>query len=35
VREEKWEKLDAVWLGENCCAGNPQQQFAIAGPEMG
>ncbi|HEX3989279.1 MAG TPA: GNAT family N-acetyltransferase [Verrucomicrobiae bacterium] len=27
--------LTRMWLGENCCAGNPRQQFAIAGPEMG
>ncbi len=27
--------LTRMWLGENCCAGDPLQQFAIAGPEMG
>lgn len=27
--------LTRMRLGENCCTGNPLQQFAIAGPELG
>jgi ribosomal protein S18 acetylase RimI-like enzyme len=27
--------LTRMWLGENCAAGNPLEQFALAGPEMG
>jgi ribosomal protein S18 acetylase RimI-like enzyme len=27
--------LTRMWLGDNCATGNPLEQFAIAGPEMG
>jgi ribosomal protein S18 acetylase RimI-like enzyme len=27
--------LTRMWLGENCRAGNPPEQFALAGPELG
>ncbi len=27
--------LTRMWLGDNCKAGNPLQQFALAGPELG
>jgi ribosomal protein S18 acetylase RimI-like enzyme len=28
-------KLTRMWLGDNTNAGNPQKQFALAGPELG
>jgi ribosomal protein S18 acetylase RimI-like enzyme len=27
--------LTRMWLGDNCSAGNPLEQFALAGPELG
>jgi ribosomal protein S18 acetylase RimI-like enzyme len=27
--------LTRMWLGDNCRAGNPLEQFALAGPELG
>ena len=28
-------RLTRMWLGDNCRAGNPLHQFALAGPELG